>query len=129
MTDAVSFQTRARTIDHLGREQIADVPTAVSELWKNAYDAYARAVSLHIFGKGKPVAAIFDDGTGMDRNQFIGKWLVVGTESKVGDQTVPADERQGLAPRPKQGQKGIGRLSVAALGSTVLGSVLNKVAV
>lgn len=120
MTRPVSFQTRARTIDHLGREQIADVPTAVSELWKNAYDAYARAVSLHIFGKGKPVAAIFDDGTGMDRDQFIGKWLVVGTESKVGDDAVPAAERQGLAPRPKQGQKGIGRLSVAALGSTIL---------
>jgi signal transduction histidine kinase len=120
MTSPVSFQTRARTIDHLGREQIADVPTAVSELWKNAYDAYARSVSLHIFGKGKPVAAIFDDGTGMDRDQFIGKWLVVGTESKVGDEPVPAEERQGLAPRPKQGQKGIGRLSVAALGSTVL---------
>jgi signal transduction histidine kinase len=120
MTDSISFQTRARTIDHLGREQIADVPTAVSELWKNAYDAYARAVSLHIFGKGQPAAAIFDDGTGMDRDQFIGKWLVVGTESKIGNEVVPVEERQGLAPRPKQGQKGIGRLSVAALGSTVL---------
>lgn len=28
----VTFQTRARTIDHLGRGQIADAPTAVSEL-------------------------------------------------------------------------------------------------
>ncbi|MES2303141.1 MAG: ATP-binding protein, partial [Pseudomonadota bacterium] len=95
MTQPVYFQTRARTIDHLGREQIADVPTAISELWKNAYDAYARAVSLHVFGKGKPVAAIFDDGTGMDRDQFIGKWLVVGTEWKVGDDAVSAAERQG----------------------------------
>lgn len=49
MTQHVTFQTRARTIDHLGREQIADCPTAISELWKNAYDAYARQVSLHIF--------------------------------------------------------------------------------
>jgi signal transduction histidine kinase len=120
MTDSVSFQTRARTIDHLGREQIADVPTAVSELWKNAYDAYARAVSLHIYGGDAPVAAIFDDGTGMSRDQFVEKWLVVGTESKVGDEVVPVEERQGLPPRPKQGQKGIGRLSVAALASTVL---------
>jgi signal transduction histidine kinase len=120
MTDSVSFQTRARTIDHLGREQIADVPTAVSELWKNAYDAYARSVSLHIYGSGQPVAAIFDDGTGMTRDQFVNRWLVVGTESKVGVEDLPADQRQGLKPRPKQGQKGIGRLSVAALGSTIL---------
>ena len=40
----VSFKTRARTIDHLGRGQIADAPTAVSELWKNAWDAYANNV-------------------------------------------------------------------------------------
>ena len=120
MIDAVAFQTRARTIDHLGREQIADVPTAISELWKNAYDAYARAVSLHIYGGAQPVAAIFDDGIGMNRPQFVEKWLVVGTESKVGDEDVPPQQRQGLSPRPKQGQKGIGRLSVAALGSTVL---------
>ncbi|MDH4870585.1 ATP-binding protein [Pseudomonas sp. BN515] len=120
MTESVSFQTRARTIDHLGREQIADVPTAVSELWKNAYDAYAREVSLHIYGEGKPVAVIMDDGHGMSKKQFIEKWLVVGTESKAGNDEVPLELRQGLSLRPKQGQKGIGRLSVAALGSVVL---------
>ena len=45
MVDALAFQTRARTIDHLGREQIADVPTAISELWKNAYDKKIMLVS------------------------------------------------------------------------------------
>jgi signal transduction histidine kinase len=120
MTDSVAFQTRARTIDHLGREQIADVPTAVSELWKNAYDAYARAVSLHIYADDPAVAAIYDDGTGMSRMAFVDKWLVVGTESKVDNAPVPAELRQGLPVRPRQGQKGIGRLSVAALGSVVL---------
>lgn len=120
LTEAISFQTRARTIDHLGREQIADVPTAVSELWKNAYDAYARTVSLHIYEGDPAVAAIYDDGTGMSRELFVEKWLVVGTESKIDDKPVPIEQRQGLAARPRQGQKGIGRLSVAALGSVVL---------
>lgn len=124
MTDAVPFQTRARTIDHLGREQIADVPTAVSELWKNSYDAYAKNVALHIFGGGNPVAAIFDDGHGMTYEQFIQRWLVVGTESKTSEEAIEFELRKGLAERPKQGQKGIGRLSVAALGSCVL--VLTK---
>ena len=120
MNDAVAFQTRARTIDHLGREQIADVPTAVSELWKNAYDAYAHEVSLHIHSTELPVAVITDDGHGMSRKQFLDKWLVVGTESKAGNDSVPQALRKGLEERPKQGQKGIGRLSVAALGATAL---------
>lgn len=120
MVDAVSFRTRARTIDHLGREQIADCPTAISELWKNAYDAYSSTVALHIYDETVPVAAIVDDGHGMSKEEFISKWLVVGTESKNTNSQVPEEDRNGLVPRPKQGQKGIGRLSSAFLGPLLL---------
>ncbi|TKC92127.1 ATP-binding protein [Polyangium fumosum] len=123
MSDA-RFRTRARTIDHLGRNQIADCPTAISELWKNAYDAYARDVALHIFeGKDNPtrhMAAIVDNGHGMSRTEFVDRWLTVGTESKVGSARTPEADRLGLPERPKQGEKGIGRLSVAYLGPLVL---------
>lgn len=120
MVDAVSFRTRARTIDHLGREQIADCPTAVSELWKNAYDAYATTVGLHIYDADVPMAAIVDDGHGMSREEFVEKWLVVGTESKASGGVVLEEDRNGLPIRPKQGQKGIGRLSSAFLGPLLL---------
>ncbi|EPC8183690.1 ATP-binding protein [Escherichia coli] len=120
MTRHVTFQTRARTIDHLGREQIADCPTAISELWKNAYDAYARQVALHIFDGNIKIAAIVDDGHGMNRAEFESKWLIVGTESKTNGFTIPEKDRDGLPSRPKQGQKGIGRLSSAALGPLLL---------
>ena len=70
MIETVPFRTQARTVDHLGREQIADCPTAISELWKNAYDAYARNVSLHIFDGPEPVAAVFDDGHGMSPSEL-----------------------------------------------------------
>jgi len=115
----IAFKTRARTIDHLGREQIADCPTAVSELWKNAYDAYAERVELNIYDGNLPVAAIADDGHGMSKEDFINKWLVVGTDSKVSDFNNQADHRTTLK-RPRQGQKGIGRLSCANLGSLLL---------
>ena len=49
MIKEFAFQARARTVDHLGREQIADCPTAISELWKNAFDAYARNVQLNLY--------------------------------------------------------------------------------
>ncbi len=118
--DSIAFQARARTVDHLGREQIADCPTAVSELWKNSYDAYARAVHLHIFDGDVCSAALSDDGHGMSRADFVEKWLVLGTESKAGGMEVEVSERLGLQRRPRQGQKGIGRLSAAALGPLML---------
>ncbi len=120
----VPFRARARTVDHLGREQIADCPTAVSELWKNAYDAYARICGLHIFAGEIPMAAVIDDGHGMSAEEFVERWLMLGTEAKAGDDEVPQEDRDGLPLRRKQGQKGIGRLSVAYLGPTVL--ILSK---
>ncbi|ELJ8614167.1 ATP-binding protein [Vibrio cholerae] len=115
-----SFQTRARTIDHLGREQIADIPTAISELWKNAYDAYAKNVSLNIFDGEFPVATLVDDGHGMTIDDVNNKWLTVGTDSKVTASQISESDRNGLDIRVRQGQKGIGRLSCAALGSLTL---------
>jgi len=115
MRAGVSFQTRARTIDHLGRGQIADCPTAISELWKNAYDAYAKNVELQIFDGDLKVAAIFDDGFGMSRQDFIERWLVIGTESKIETISLKKSDQFGLMDRPRQGEKGIGRLSAAFL--------------
>lgn len=120
MIETASFQARARTVDHLGREQIADTPTAISELWKNSFDAYARSVSLEIYDRPSPVAALLDDGHGMSKVDFIDKWLVIGTESKATAAPVPAEDRNGLSVRPKLGQKGIGRLSCANLGPLLL---------
>jgi signal transduction histidine kinase len=120
MIETLSFRTQARTVDHLGREQIADCPTAISELWKNAYDAYARNVSLHVFDDPEPVAAIFDDGHGMSYDEFVNRWLVVGTDSKFDKNTSDKADRDGLTKRTKQGQKGIGRLSSANLGPLLL---------
>lgn len=120
MISNVAFQTKARTVDHLGREQIADTPTAISELWKNAFDAYARNVALDIFDGPTPVAVIGDDGHGMNREEFVGRWLVVGTESKATTEDTPIKDRNGLFLRSRQGQKGIGRLSCANLGPILL---------
>lgn len=130
MKSSISFQARARAIDHLGREQIADVPTAISELWKNAFDAYARNAELHLFDDGCDVAVVSDDGHGMTYDDLVRKWLVIGTESKaiISKKKPENDEqkarelaqRNGLEERPKQGQKGIGRLSSAMLGPLLL---------
>ena len=47
-----SFRAKARAVDLLGKGQIADLPTAICELWKNGYDAYADNLSCDIYLKG-----------------------------------------------------------------------------
>jgi len=117
---SISFNTTARTIDHLGKGQIADTPTAISELWKNSYDAYARNVALHSFDGDLQCAAVIDDGCGMTLEQMVNSWLVVGTNSKTKKQVLPEEDRFGLEVRKTQGEKGIGRLSAAFLAPITL---------
>ncbi len=111
-----TFKARARAVDMLGRQQIAGIPTAINELFKNAHDAYAKSVIGDYFRSDR-LLVIRDDGVGMSQDEFVGKWLVVGTESKVGGGITPPP---GETKRPVLGEKGIGRLAVAAVGPQVL---------
>jgi len=117
---SVSFKAQARTIDHLGKGQIADAPTAVSELWKNSYDAYARDVALHLFDGEIKCGAIIDNGCGMTYEQLSNSWLTIGTASKSKKDLLPREDRFGLKNRYTQGEKGIGRLSTAFLAPVTL---------
>ncbi len=112
-----NFRARARTIEHLGKGQIADCPTAVSELWKNAYDAYARDVALFTVDADYPCGALIDNGCGMSPEQIIDNWLIVGTESKSKKKALSDEDRFGIPVRQTQGEKGIGRLSAAFLAN------------
>lgn len=121
-----SFRAKARAVDLLGKGQIADLPTAICELWKNGYDAYADNLSCDLYLKGYedlefPIFTLSDDGTGMSRQDIEERWIVLGTDSKVrGTETLTEEERLGKEPRIPMGEKGIGRLSIAYLGSRML---------
>jgi signal transduction histidine kinase len=112
-----NFKVHARVLDLLGEEQIADCPTAISELFKNAYDAYASNVSLDIYTKDNH-AVLWDNGAGMSEQDLLSRWLVVGTPGKKIDSPVP--DRFDIFPRrPVMGEKGIGRLAISTLGDTL----------
>lgn len=115
------FSVRARAVDMLGRQQIAGIPTALHELFKNAHDAYARHVEVDYF-RSQHLLVLRDDGDGMSYDDFVSKWLTLGTESKVGanSNALPDQGPRGLRPRRVLGEKGIGRLAVAAIGPLVL---------
>ena len=105
----------------LGRQQIAGIPTALHELFKNAYDAFARKVEVDVLAQRRALI-LRDDGYGMTEEDFRSRWLTLGTESKVGQGEVTADwlGDHGKIPRRILGEKGIGRLAIAAIGPTVL---------
>ena len=104
------FRARARAVDMLGRQQIASLPTALSELFKNSYDAYA-TVAIADFFRSANVLVVSDDGVGMDRSTFERHWLTIATESKLERGSTPAPA--GMRPRVQLGEKGIGRLASA----------------
>lgn len=114
------FKTRARTIDMLGRQQIAGIPTAISELFKNAHDAYADYVEIDFF-RSDSLFVLRDDGMGMTREEFENRWLTIGTESKLNSKAMPLLRPDtSKKPRIMLGEKGIGRLSIAIIGPQVL---------
>lgn len=115
------IRTRARALDMLGRQQIAGIPTALSELFKNAHDAYAERVEVDYIRKQK-LLILRDDGLGMTLEEFEQRWLTIGTDSKLnkpGSMDMPVMD----STKPKReimGEKGIGRLAIAAIGPLVL---------
>jgi len=118
------IRTRARAVDMLGRQQIATVQNAITELFKNAHDAYAKHVRVDFFEdegpSGQGFLSVRDDGVGMTQDDFENKWLVLGTESKLGKGRAKHYCPPGQEMRPISGEKGIGRLAIALLGSQVL---------
>jgi signal transduction histidine kinase len=116
------FKARARALDMLGRQQISGIPTAISELFKNAYDAYADNVIVDYF-RSDGLLVLRDDGFGMTKDEFENRWLTIGTESKVKSQFGGLNKLEipeGKELRSVMGEKGIGRLAIAMLGSQVL---------
>ncbi|HEY0063131.1 MAG TPA: ATP-binding protein [Telluria sp.] len=118
------IRTRARTVDMLGRQQIAGIQNALSELFKNAHDAYATCASVDYFedagADGQGFVVVRDNGIGMTLRDFEEKWLVLGTDSKVGASRNHQFHPPSMATRPVTGEKGIGRLAIALLGRQVL---------
>lgn len=111
------FSVRARAVDMLGRQQIAGVPTAIHELFKNAHDAYATLVEVDFIRVDNRLV-VRDNGLGMTEADFTNRWLALGTESKFGVNAETMARWTGperLPTRPLMGEKGIGRLAIATI--------------
>ncbi len=120
MAFEATFKARARTLDMLGRQQIAGIPTAISELFKNAHDAYASRVVVDYY-RQDGLFVLRDDGNGMETSEFVDRWLTLATEASVmrnGGKGRLAESAKNA--RPVLGEKGIGRLAIATIAPQVL---------
>ena len=115
------ISVRARAVEMLGRQQIAGIPTAIHELFKNAHDAYANKVEVDFY-RADGTFVLRDDGYGMTKKEFENRWLTIGTESKVeaNREEIPSYLKSDTARRVVLGEKGIGRLAIATIGQQVL---------
>lgn len=113
--ERVPIQIHPRVFSALGADLVTDDLVAVIELVKNAYDAFAQNVRLR-FGKDESGGSFFeikDDGTGMTRQVIEKVWCCVATPYRNVNRVSKRDGKI----RRVVGEKGLGRLAVARLGS------------
>ncbi len=112
-TGSVAFEAEGRLLQELGERLVANPDIALVELLKNAYDADSTSCIVHIDPSG-PALVATDDGSGMTKDQFLGRWMKIATAHKVEE---PVSPRFG---RRRTGQKGIGRFAVRFLGARLV---------
>ena len=111
----VVFRMHPRVFAALGADLVTNDVVAVIELVKNAYDALATRVDVR-FRESKEEGLfleIEDNGTGMTDSIIDNVWCVVATPYRVLNPTT----EKGIRKRRASGEKGLGRLSAARLGS------------
>lgn len=98
-------------LEHLGINLYSNVPAVLSEVVANAWDADAKKVRIAL-DKTNEIITIEDDGTGMDRDGVIDRFLTVGFKRR--------DEMGLKTPggRLPMGRKGIGKLSIFSIAQT-----------
>ena len=113
--DRIPFRMHPRVFAALGADLVTNDVVAVIELVKNSYDAFARNVWVRFCDDAEegPFLEVEDDGQGMTRKIIQDVWCVVATPNK----SLNPRATSGTKVRRVVGEKGLGRLSAARLGS------------
>jgi hypothetical protein len=99
-------------LEHLGINLYSNVPSVLSEVVANAWDADATRVTIHI--EDAPFRIVIqDDGNGMTREEVNRRFLTVGYRKRDNE---PGRTPKGRAP---MGRKGIGKLSLFSIADLI----------
>lgn len=108
----LQFTVASALLKELGERLVGQPHIALAELIKNAYDADASRVEIHVDPEADRIE-IVDNGHGMDSEEFKQFWMRIGSTHKFEQKT-----SRNLG-RPVTGSKGVGRLSVQFLARTI----------
>lgn len=99
-------------LEHLGINLYSNVPSVLSEIVANAWDADAETVTVE-WDRSEGRIVITDDGIGMTPGEVNERFLKVGHRRR--------DEQPGLTAkgRSPMGRKGIGKLSLFSIAGVV----------
>lgn len=95
-------------LEHLGINLYSNIPAVLSEIVANAWDADAKNVTVTV-DKSNETITIEDDGTGMNRDGVIDRFLTVGFKRR---EILGGSTPSGRKP---MGRKGIGKLSIFSI--------------
>nr|VFK12159.1 MAG: Histidine kinase-, DNA gyrase B-, and HSP90-like ATPase [Candidatus Kentron sp. LPFa] len=102
-------------LNHLGLNLYSNVPSVLSEVVANAWDADAENVWITIDSTtGNERIVIRDDGHGMTSREINERYLLVGYERRK-DKPGPTEKFR----RYPMGRKGIGKLSLFSIAKTI----------
>lgn len=114
MTDTrFALTISLNVLEHLGINLYSNVPSVLSEIVANAWDADAENVTVNWDRAGGRII-IADDGCGMTAGEVNERFLKVGHRRRD-DQPGPTPKFQ----RRPMGRKGIGKLSLFSIAGTV----------
>lgn len=100
-------------LNHLGIGLYSNIPSVLSEIVANAWDADATEVNITIDTKTSEIV-IQDNGHGMSKDDLNDKFLHIGYSRRTDGREFSKDLK-----RPVMGRKGIGKLSVFSISDVV----------
>jgi hypothetical protein len=95
------------TIQHLGISLYSQLPSVLSELISNSWDADADNIRLEFFDDDSNKEIVYrDDGIGMDFDELNQKYLLIGRNRRFSESEITLKGRKVI------GKKGLGKLSI-----------------
>lgn len=107
------MQISLNVLNHLGIGLYSNIPSVLSEIVANAWDADATEVNITIDSKESEIR-IQDNGHGMSKIDLNDKFLHIGYSRRSDGRSLSENLK-----RPVMGRKGIGKLSVFSISDVV----------
>lgn len=115
MSDKLTLKFDPNTIEHLGISLYSKLPSVLSELVSNSWDADADNVVIDFIDKSEGKEIIYyDDGIGMSFDELDNKFLLIGRNRRS-----EATEKSTDKGRLVIGKKGLGKLSVFGICNVI----------